>query len=296
MTKTLTTIPILPQQPLSLIPEQSILMCEKRFEFAQRVANMLSKSNTIPDSFKKSIPDIVIALNYADRLGIDPLQCMQKLYIVHGTPGIEAQLQIALLNKARIFEPLRYKMTGEGMKKSCTCYAKHLSTKEMYEGQAVSMQMAKDEGWSTKKGSKWQTMPELMLRYRAAAFFIRQYAPEVTLGLYTKEEVQDIHGYIEAKPNPEGVYETEFEDLAEAVNNKPTEEELEAFVNHSTPQPQPNISKEAFEHFKMTREIDPELMNKAMAEVLTHGAIVSDDDIKLACNKFDELKALEDAK
>ena len=281
MRKELTTMPILPGQPLPLIAEQSILMCEKRFEFAQRVAKMLSKSNTIPDRFKNSIPDIVIALNYADRLGIDPLQCMQKLYVVHGTPGIEAQLQIALLNKARIFEPLRYKMTGEGMKKSCTCYAKHLSTKEMYEGQAVSMQMAKDEGWSTKKGSKWQTMPELMLRYRAAAFFIRQYAPEVTLGLYTKEEVQDIHGYIDAKPNPECVYETEFEDLAEAVNNEPNDSK---------------VSKEVLAHYEVTREIDPALMDKALSEVLKGRRVfTTDEEVYLVCDKFDELKALEDA-
>jgi hypothetical protein len=35
-------------------------------------------------------------------------------------------------------------------------------------------------------------MPELMMRYRAAAFFGRLYAPEITMGMHTTEEVIDI--------------------------------------------------------------------------------------------------------
>jgi hypothetical protein len=54
------------------------------------------------------------------------------------------------------------------------------------------MAMAKAEGWSTKSGSKWVTMPEQMLRYRAAAFFARIYAPDITLGMQTSEEMRDI--------------------------------------------------------------------------------------------------------
>ena len=51
--------------------------------------------------------------------------------------------------------------------------------------------MAIQEGWYFKKGSKWQTMPQQMAMYRAAAFFGRVYAPEVTMGIYTKDEVED---------------------------------------------------------------------------------------------------------
>jgi hypothetical protein len=51
--------------------------------------------------------------------------------------------------------------------------------------------MAKAEGWSTKNGSKWKTMPDLMLRYRSATFLIRCTAPEIGLGLQTAEEIHD---------------------------------------------------------------------------------------------------------
>ena len=51
--------------------------------------------------------------------------------------------------------------------------------------------MAKAEGWYTKNGSKWKTMPEQMLQYRAAAFWTRAYAPEIALGMHTAEEIHD---------------------------------------------------------------------------------------------------------
>jgi hypothetical protein len=54
------------------------------------------------------------------------------------------------------------------------------------------MEMAKAEGWIDKTGSKWKTMPELMLKYRAAAFFGRLYAPEIMMGLYSADEIVDI--------------------------------------------------------------------------------------------------------
>ena len=52
--------------------------------------------------------------------------------------------------------------------------------------------MAKKEQWATKAGSKWQTMPELMIRYRAAAFWGRLYASDLLLGMQSQEEVVDI--------------------------------------------------------------------------------------------------------
>jgi hypothetical protein len=58
--------------------------------------------------------------------------------------------------------------------------------------------MAKREGWYSRRDkygnetSKWQTMPELMLRYRAAAFFGRLYAPEILMGMQANDEVEDI--------------------------------------------------------------------------------------------------------
>jgi hypothetical protein len=73
----------------------------------------------------------------------------------------------------------------------------------LLESTEVSMEMAVNEGWYGKNGSKWQTMPDLMLQYRSAAFFGRIYAPELLMGLPAVEEVQDT---IELKAGADGTY------------------------------------------------------------------------------------------
>lgn len=182
--------------------DNSLLLDVVKFEHAQRVAMMLSKSTMVPEHFRgeNNVGNCIIALNYADRVGVDPFMVMQKMYIIHGKPAIEAQLQIALFNKSDRFTTLKYKMSGAGDALTCVAYAKDKDTDEEIEGPPVSIELAKSEGWYGKKGSKWKTLPDLMLRYRSAAFFIRVYAPETTLGLYTSEELTDINDVIDVTP------------------------------------------------------------------------------------------------
>lgn len=184
-----------------IVQDQSLLLDVTMFEHAQRVGKMLASSTMIPDHFKNNIGNCVIALNYAARAGIDPFMAMQKMYIIHGKPAVETQLQIALFNKDRRFSPLKYKVSGEGDNRQCVAYATEKETGDVVEGTPISIKMAKAEGWYDKNGSKWKTLPDLMLRYRAAAFFIRLYAPETTLGLYTKEELADMGDVIDISPS-----------------------------------------------------------------------------------------------
>ena len=58
--------------------------------------------------------------------------------------------------------------------------------------------MAKDNGWYSKKDkygnetSKWQSIPELMLAYRAAAFFARLHIPNSLMGCRVEGEAEDM--------------------------------------------------------------------------------------------------------
>mgnify|MGYP001558275757 FL=1 len=51
--------------------------------------------------------------------------------------------------------------------------------------------MVKAEGWHSKQGAKWASMPGQMFRYRAATFWARVFAPEVSMGIYTADEIED---------------------------------------------------------------------------------------------------------
>lgn len=178
----------------------------KQFEAIQRIAMMYAMSNFIPDSYKYRngqpleqnvvLANCTIALEMATRMQANPLMVMQNLYIVHGQPAFSSKFLIACINASKRFSPLRYEFKGEEGTDDYACRAiayeandtKH---KEPLEGDWISIRMAKAEGWTSKKGSKWLTMPTQMLRYRAAAFWQRAYCPEISMGLLTAEEAQD---------------------------------------------------------------------------------------------------------
>jgi hypothetical protein len=162
------------------------------FELVQRQAKMLASSSLVPKEFQNNLPNCAIGLNIAKRLGADPFMVLQNVDIIHGRPSFRATFLIAMVNASGRFSPLQFKMSGSGQDRSCVAWARDIKTDDVIEGPEISMAMAKAEGWSTKSGSKWLTMPELMLRYRAAAFFARLYAPDITLGMQTSEELADI--------------------------------------------------------------------------------------------------------
>ena len=173
-----------------LIEKMDIFGSIQGFEAGQRMAMMLTKSNLIPKSFQGQTGDCLIALNIANRIGADPIFVMQNLVIIHGRPSWSSQFIIAAINTCGKFSPLRFKFNKD--KSSCRAYAIELETKEELEGTEITLEMAKREGWSTKSGSKWVTMPEQMLRYRAASFFGRIYAPEILMGMRAVEENEEI--------------------------------------------------------------------------------------------------------
>ena len=155
---------------------------------------MFSSSSLVPKDFQGNIANCAIGINIAKRLGADPFMVLQNIDIIHGRPSFRATFLIAMVNASGRFEPLQFEMAGtEGRSdRSCIAWTKSKADGAKLEGPKITLEMAKAEGWSTKNGSKWLTMPELMLRYRAAAFFARLYAPDITLGMMTAEEAVDI--------------------------------------------------------------------------------------------------------
>lgn len=161
------------------------------FELAQRIAQVFSKSDMVPQQYKGNIGNCIIALEMANRIGSSPLMVMQNLHVIQGKPAWSSSFLIATLNACGKFSPLRYE-EDEQQGGRTRAWAIEKQTGEKLYGVWVSMEMADAEGWTKKGGSKWKSMPELMRRYRAASFFTRQFAPEISMGLQTAEEVIDV--------------------------------------------------------------------------------------------------------
>lgn len=172
--------------------ESSIYQSTQSFEFAQRQAKSLCESNLVPTGYQgqKGLSNCLVALEMSKRMNLSPLTVMQNLNIIHGRPSWSAAFIASQIMGCNRFKNFDYIVTGKDDSLSVQCQAIRLEDNKLIKGTAVSMRMARQEGWT--KNSKYQSMPELMLRNRAATFFGRQYIPDLLLGVQTSEEVVDI--------------------------------------------------------------------------------------------------------
>lgn len=162
------------------------------FTMAFQMAKALASSTIVPRDYQNNASNCLIAIEQAQRLGVSPMMVMQNLYVIQGRPSWSSKFLIAAINNSGKFDmELQFdeKNDAEGKPYSCLCWTQKNGRR--VEGMEVNMDMAKAEGWLSKNGSKWRTMPKLMLRYRAASFFSSLNCPELTLGLYTQEEATD---------------------------------------------------------------------------------------------------------
>lgn len=163
------------------------------FKTTQRMAQLLVASDTIPQSYKGKIADCVIAIDMANRMGVSPLVIMQNSQIVRGNFSWKGTACKAMIDGCGKYDDSYYVEVGKRGEDSWGYYLEALDKHgRTVRGVTVDIAMAKAEGWYQKDGSKWKTMPELMLKYRAAAFFFRTECASLAMGFLTSEEQEDI--------------------------------------------------------------------------------------------------------
>ena len=251
----------------------------KQFEVLQRMGQMYSTSTIVPEAYRGNIGNCIIALDIAMRMKLNPLMCMQNLYVVQGNPAWSSKFLIATINMSGKYSALRYRKrvlgkvgkvkyndlewvkTPDGKSRKttvvkefdgsdidnveCVAYATELATGEVLEGDPVTIELAIKEGWYTKSGSKWVTMPQLMLSYRAAAFWQRAYCPEISMGFMTAEEAQDIQDVdYEEIPQPRQGRQklAEMAEKAAGVNKGEVQQQQAAGDTAETQQETPQAS------------------------------------------------------
>lgn len=289
------------------------------FELTMRIANMLTNSTMVPEPFRKMIqdkkqqklkdgsyplvdnpsglPNCIIAINMANRMGADPLMIMQNLYIVEGRPSWSSQFVVAAINGCGRYSPLRFDIEDRGEMEAeyttkkwqggkdgsyvetkhkitirnlvCVAWAIETATGHRLESSPISMEMAVKEGWYQKNGSKWQTMPEQMLRYRAASFFGRIYAPELLMGLRSADEEVDRVIDITPADDPAAQIAGAAEQAAKEVKN----------VKRRTPKAAPAIEQQESvslpESFSETHEAVPVAVVADPVPVAAHAPTAS---------------------
>ena len=166
---------------------------ENKDQFNQllRAANMLSQTSIIPATYQGKPQDCFVAIEMANRMGVSPLVVMQNMYVVKGKPAWAGQACTMFINSCGKFAQVKHVYTGEKGTDSRGCYvtATRISDGVQVNGVEVTIAMAKAEGWTSN--TKWRNMPELMLAYRASAFFARVHCPEALMGVQLVDEIYD---------------------------------------------------------------------------------------------------------
>lgn len=204
---------------------------KEQFDTMQRVCKMFANSELVPDMYKvseknpieKATANCMIAIEVAQRIGASPLMIMQNMIIIYGRPSWSSKFLVATVNTCGRFNPLQYRFTNLGRigkveytdyvwndrtrKKDavvktfdgtqieniqCIAFTTAKGSNDILESSPIDVRLAIQEGWYTKNGSKWQTMTRQMLMYRAASFWTNAYAPELSMGMKTEEELRDI--------------------------------------------------------------------------------------------------------
>lgn len=223
------------------------LMDPRAFDHIQRVAKLYANSPLFPEHLRKggteqAIANAVLVMNIAERLREDPLTVGQNIYFVSGRPGWSATYMIAKANQHGVFKgPIEWEVTGTGEKLSVTAFATMADSKRRVE-MTTTFETAKKEGWT--RNTKYQSMPEIMLRYRSATALIRAYCPEVMIGLPPANEVEDEQAMRDVTPaypdpEPEQKIKTpvpEVED-AETVEDEAPKPSARGKVDRTPPKP-----------------------------------------------------------
>lgn len=268
---------------------------QEQFNMMQRACKVYASSELVPDMYKvseknpieKAMANCMIAIEMSQRIGASTLMIMQNMDIIYGRPAWRSAFLIATVNTCGRFAPIKYKFESLGMigKLKITEYVWDNALKrkvpkdkefdgtnlentqciawttsadgDVLESAPITIAMAIEQGWYLKDGSKWPSMPKQMLMYRAAAFWTRAYAPEISMGMHTVEEQQDIveTTYVDVTDKVKA-------DIANNAGSKPTAmdptPEPTAPEPEKDPDPQPTPVKDPAPAEPQAAAMDPE--------------------------------------
>lgn len=119
---------------------------------------------------------------------MNPFAVASKSYSVNGTIAYEAQLIIAVINtRSGIEGRLEYSFEGEGGDRVCIASGK-------LDGKVLEVRSPKFKDITPKNSPLWKSDPDQQHCYYTGRSWGRRHTPEVILGVYDRDEVEEFRG------------------------------------------------------------------------------------------------------
>ena len=270
-----------------VVRNNSSLINYNELEGYINLAKLMSTSKvTIPVHLRNEGDCLAIILQ-AVQWGLNPFLVAPKTYIIDGVLAYEAQLISAVINKnAPIIQRLNYEYIGDWSKvigntkektsKAGNLYRVNASTPQEEKGCGVIVSatiIGEDKpreltllfSQVTVRNSKlWAEDPKQQLGYLAAKKWARLHCPDIILGVYTVDEVQQIVG----KDSIEDTIDEEIIQDVTIIETPEPQQTNQTKIDDSNVKKGPTPAAKLFSYIKNKGLTDLELLGNFVTEEL----------------------------
>nr|ELR5173121.1 recombinase RecT [Providencia rettgeri]ELR5195418.1 recombinase RecT [Providencia rettgeri] len=188
------------QPQTSVMNNMSLLFNTEAMNCVIRVADLMASGTaTVPKHLQGKPADCLAITMQASRWGMDPFVVGQKTHLINGTLGYEAQLVNAVITSSNVVTGrFHYEYGGDwekivGKKENRDESGLYIRVgavlrgeKEITYGEPVYLADVQ-----TRNSPLWKTMPKQQIAYLAVKYWSRLYCPEVIMGVYTPDELEE---------------------------------------------------------------------------------------------------------
>lgn len=195
-------------QPGATVGTAAAIFSPEGMDRLVRFATLMADSKaTVPAHLAGKPADCLAVTMQAAQWGMNPFAVAQKTHVVNGTLGYEAQLVNAVVSSSNLLATrLNYKWDGDWSKVSgktdkspsltVTVWA---TLKGESEPRSLTISMAQA---GMRNSPLWEQDPRQQLAYLCVKRWARLHAPDVLLGVYTPDELQEAQPRVERDITP----------------------------------------------------------------------------------------------
>ena len=161
----------------NLIREAAAVMAD-----AHALAKAICNTQMIPQHFKGKPDECAAAMLYGASLGLDPMQAVKGIYVVHGSTALYARTMASIVLRGQ-----HELWTVESTNEAVTVAGRRRGT-DRVEQSTWTYERAQLAGYTGN--AKYKTDPQAMLYAKAVSEVCRKIAPDSLAGVYAVEELQ----------------------------------------------------------------------------------------------------------
>lgn len=215
-------------QPGATVGTAAAIFSPEGMDRLVRFATLMADSKaTVPQHLAGKPADCLAVTMQAAQWGMNPFAVAQKTHVVNGTLGYEAQLVNAVVSSSNLISTrLNYRWDGDWSKvngKSDKSPSLTVTVSAVLKGEAEPRELTISMAQAGVRNSPlWEQDPRQQLAYLCVKRWARLHAPDVLLGVYTPDELQETTPRVERDITPAAATAQGINSL---INSKPEQKQ-----------------------------------------------------------------------